>query len=126
MSSANGDNTSRLVSTAPCSPGLHTLPDEHVYDGMVMSGYLTPKEKLDKLKEGRGVDSEVLVVTYPRSGIFTVTLEFGGKQNTIIGQVISLSAPVGRQGPLKTHTKIMLLLLLLLLLMTDYSILGIV
>ncbi len=49
--------------------GRHKLPGEHVYEGMYMS-YIFPAEVLDKVKEFPFHDEDILITTYPKSGIY--------------------------------------------------------
>lgn len=44
------------------------LPGEYIYDGMVMSE-ACPSEILDRIKQLELDDDDVLVATYPKSGI---------------------------------------------------------
>ena len=46
----------------------HRMPEEFMIDGIPMAEIQTPRETLEKIKEGEGPDYEVMVVSYPRSG----------------------------------------------------------
>ena len=49
---------------------VHTLPKEYVEDGVVLGELFVEKETLKMLREGniKGLEYDVLVATYPRSG----------------------------------------------------------
>ena len=48
---------------------LFTFPGEHIYNG-VRFGFIFPAEILDRLKTFKINDNDVLVVGFPKSGIY--------------------------------------------------------
>lgn len=47
---------------------VHTMPGEFIIGGFPMAEVQSPKETLEKLRDGEGPEYEILVATYPRSG----------------------------------------------------------
>lgn len=47
---------------------VHTMPGEFIIGGFPMAELQSPRETLEKLRDGQGPEYEVLVATYPRSG----------------------------------------------------------
>ena len=49
------------------SSSQHRIPDEHIYDGMVLPGNIEDKN-LELLKTTTFDDSDVIIATYPKAG----------------------------------------------------------